>query len=160
MYNDGLPDYRIIEEGPNYKIVELNDDGKKQYSYYLYDSNNNEAYRGFSFYEPPEIEYYNDHVIQIFEEPTEDRRFYMFYDTIENIVGESIESPALIQDGLAVYMVNHEVVKLVVQDIVDKNKFYKEFDCGFTPQSNPDKSLLEAILIQEKIRSLNAVYLL
>jgi len=73
---------------------------------------------------------------------------YQFFDVKLNRISPRYNNPTLIENDKIVYMdYDGERLKLIVSDLFDKNKFYKEYLRDFSPIAAPYNALSSAKFI-------------
>ena len=123
-------------------------DGNSEYSYVIY-NNKKEIMDSFSSYKIVEISRIDKNILQ--------KRYgagnaicYQFYDTEKNLVSPIYYNIDAVDYGKIVYMtISDEVNKLIVTDLFDDEKYYREYERDFSPTAIPSDALKSANFISE-----------
>ena len=92
---------------------------------------------------PPEITYLGDSLLSIEIGVGTGTWLTQYYDVDKDIFSEMFESPITIQrDKIAYIKIFDNTYKLIVRNIFDKSKYYKEFNLDLSPVANPIDALV------------------
>jgi len=141
-------DGNIIEEGKDYILTSLESENEEIYKLYV------KAIDGQvleeSYYQKPLLKYITDNLLEIGAPAGTGVINYRYYSLSENKFSEYFEIPSLVENGVIVYMSGAvSDIKLIVQDIFDKDKLYKEFKRDFWQVSTPSMTLIDVKFLSE-----------
>jgi len=123
-----------ISSGKNYKVYDISKDHKPEYRYDIYNNAGRIVKSESVFRIDPRITYPYDGVLSIHVSLGTGYFLTQYYDTNRDVFSDTFESPAMADHGMVVYAAYiGESLKLVVRDIFDINRYYKEFELDFSP---------------------------
>lgn len=137
---------KVIEETKNYKVVASENEKSREYQYLIFDNDGDVIYEG-SHYKTPNLSYLSNNIVQSHTGGGNISQ-YQFFDIEKGLVSQIYENPGLIDDGKIVYMVfENNKIKLIVRDLFDKSKLYKEYERDFSPVAAAYNDLIKAEFI-------------
>ena len=135
------------EENKHFEIVDKSTVDAQKYEYIIYTKEGEAAWKEEVSREP-HIRLLQNGLLEIMTSHGSPAQLYRYYDINNNAFSsESFWNRALVlDDGKIVYMSMDEESKtvLVIQDIFDKEKYYKEIHRDFSPLAVPSLTLLDA----------------
>lgn len=120
------------EKDKNYDIKEVKQASNTRYKYIIYDNDHNELDAGTTYRMEPDITNIND-ILELCVSAGTGLRNCKYYDTENKIKSDWFETPLLVNNTLVISF--DKLTKptgIVVQDIFDKSKFYKEYGVNFS----------------------------
>jgi len=139
-------DFPIVQEGKNFKLINASKDRQIDYHYWIYDNKGNIIFEE-SVGTKIDFSYLTDNILRRHNGGGNVSQYQYF--NIDKILKSPIyANPELVANGEIVYMTyENDKYKLIVSDLFDKNKFYKEFERDFSPVAAPYSDLLDAKFI-------------
>ena len=140
----------IIDSSENFSVFGFTWDNQPAYRYEVYNKNGavviNETVRS-----QPHIEYiFENTLLSIIRGVGTNAFLCQYYDIDRDLFSEIFHSPTVADHGNVVYMtISEGNLKLVVRDIFDESKFYKEFGLDFSPTAVPSNALINADYLDE-----------
>lgn len=118
----------------NYEIKEISENNVIKYEYIIYGNDSNEMDKGIAFRISPNITKINETLQLCISEGT-GLRNCKYYDVKANKKSEWFESPLLSNGTLVIsFDTLTKPTGIVVQDIFNKNKFYKWYEINFSDE--------------------------
>ena len=133
----------LLSCGKNFKTFDIAKNYSPQYLYEIYNNSGEMVKRETVMNHPPTIIYPSDSLLSIEIVAGTELWLTQYYDTDKDLFSEVFPSPLALQDNKVVYMVFADnAYKLIVSDIFDPSKYYKEFSLDFSPVANPVNAII------------------
>lgn len=130
-------------EGRNYKIVPSTKDGIIEYHYYIYNNQGSVIFEE-TLLKKPDFLYVDTDILREHHGGGNVSQ-YQFFNVSKNLISPIYENPSIVKNGKIVYMTyKDDKIKLVVSDLFDKSKFYRQYERDFSPVAAPDGDLTSA----------------
>lgn len=136
----------VVKRGKNYKITATKKSDHTDYHYLVYNNNGKIMFEetidikvDFSYISSDILRRHNGggNVSQ-----------YKYFNLNDNLVSQIYDNPSLVENGKIVYMTyEDDKIKLIISDLFDKSKFYKEYNRDFSPVAAPYNALVDAKFI-------------
>ena len=140
-----------------YEIIDKTDEGGEYgYEFFIYDGKGNIVLHNETRVEP-RIEYTESGLLEIMVSVGSSAQLFRYYDIEKNILSEeSFWNPAAVKGDMIAYMTldDENNILLAVQNIFDRNVFYKEFEFDFSPTAVPSNVLEKAEFIDDNTLSI------
>lgn len=146
----------ITQEDEHYKIATLNNDRFTKYHFWIFNNNGEVMYED-TLGKKPDFTNPQNNILRLHIGGGIVTQ-YQFYDISESLVSPFYSNPSLIENEKIVYMTFEDgKIKLIVSDLVDKSKFYKEYERDFSPTETPYSDLRSAKFVDSN--NLQVTYL-
>ena len=135
----------IIEEGNNYRILE---NSQSEYFCEVID-NSGKIFAKEKVSSLPKFKKMNDNILEM-NFGSGNAVYCQYFDVENKLISEVFGASSAVGYGKIAYMdfLNNQLV-LIVQNIFDKNVFYKEFHFDFPPIAVPANAVLNAKFLNE-----------
>lgn len=137
-------DENVAGETAPYKIVQTNNNSQSGYTYFLYDNNGNVVYEETVAKEPV-IEYVTDNILEIRDSHGSSADLCRYFDLTTYALSDCWYNTFYTDGSIAVHMGYDEKrdpdTFIVVRNIFDREKLYKEISWEFPPVLTPSDAI-------------------
>ena len=142
----------MISSETNFKIYEIAADAQSEYRYEIYDKNGDVVKNEITSRYPNICYMHDGTLLSINIGVGTGISLTQFYDINRNIFSELFFSVVSEGQGNIIHMtVLDDTIRLVVRDIFDKSKLYKEFELDFSPVANPVDAIISVDFLDENV---------
>lgn len=150
----------VISKDKRFKVVEGTKDGQVAYIYTLYDSYGNVMLEQ-TVVKEPHIKYITDDILEICNSYGTSAQSCTYFDLKTNKLSDICWNPSYVDGNVVVYMHYDEAHEpntfLIIRNIFDKEKLYKEVDLDFSPLAVPSDAIKSVKSVDDD--TLEIVYL-
>ncbi len=144
----------IISMDKRFKLVEGTKDNQVAYIYTLYDSYGNVVYEQ-TVVKEPKISYVSDNVLEICNSMGTSALSCTYFNLTTNKLSDICWNPSYVDEEIVVYMEYDEArdpdTFLVIRDVFDSTKLYKELVYDFSPDAVPANAIKSVKRIDDKL---------
>jgi len=136
----------LVEKGKNHKVIDLSKVDEAEYHYYIFNNNGDIMFEE-TYYRIPYFSYLGNDILQV-QTGGGNVSQNQYFNTDKNLISPIYYNPSLVENGKIVYMTYEgSKFKLIVRDLFDKSKFYKEYEREFSHIATPYSILISAKFI-------------
>lgn len=136
----------VVEKEKNYRIIATKKSDHTDYQYLVYNNNGKLMFEEILDFKA-DFSYLSSDILREHNGGGNVSQ-YQYFNVNENLVSQIYDNPSLVESGKIVYMTyEDDKIKLIISDLFDKSKFYKEYNRDFSPVAAPYNALVDAKFI-------------
>ena len=140
-----IPNRKLLSSGKNFKTFDISKGDNTEYLYEIY-NNSGEVIKSETVVRRfPALNYQSDSLLSIEIGVGTGVWLTQYYDTVKDHFSEVFESPIVVRNNKVAYMIiSNNIYKIIIRDVFDENKYYKEFSLDdFAKVANPVDALID-----------------